>query len=363
MVLRRGWAVVTALAVIVLGSFAISVSADTTVPRGAVVVLQGTPHLWIGDDDGVLHWAGDTRALAGRYVEWGNRREVSLTDLAQFRRGAPWLSSGLLKSGDPIYLVKWESAEAVPTLLQIQTIKDVELFGITGGNYGEFVMEPASWEKRYGLGTTGLTRGQMAPANGTPVPTAVPTPAGFSEALRLNRNPILRPDGDLTFVAPTAWVEGFDIPDARDANVDLMYSSQRLGAWTTTDAPSQVYALVGASNLDFNKEVKTTEDLVKKALANYCRGAVTCTGTDITSGRVTTFAGQPAFRLTTRSRIEYYTTDNPPVQRVHEWTAVHYFFVRGNWGYEFRVFGEDPTKFEARSQTTIDALNTIRFRS
>ena len=30
--------------------------------HGAVVALQGTPHLWFADEHGVLHWGGDTRA-------------------------------------------------------------------------------------------------------------------------------------------------------------------------------------------------------------------------------------------------------------------------------------------------------------
>lgn len=74
--------------------------------HGAVVALQGTPHLWIADEQGTLP-VGD-----------------------------PWLSAGLLKDGDPIYLVKWESDWAQPRLLHIQSIADVELFGINDRNYG-----------------------------------------------------------------------------------------------------------------------------------------------------------------------------------------------------------------------------------
>ena len=40
---------------------------------GAIVALQGTPHLWIADAQGVLHWGGDTRALAGKPINWGGR--------------------------------------------------------------------------------------------------------------------------------------------------------------------------------------------------------------------------------------------------------------------------------------------------
>src|SRR5687767_2783658 len=90
--------------------------------RGAVVTLRGTPHLWISDDTGVLHWAGDTRALSGRFVDWGNTTPASLEQLRAAPRGEPWLSAGLLKLGDHIYFVKWEGGESSPTLLHVQSI-------------------------------------------------------------------------------------------------------------------------------------------------------------------------------------------------------------------------------------------------
>ena len=147
-----------------------------TAPAGAVFALTGTPHLWIADEQGVLHWGGDTRALAGKSINWGDRREVSLDQLRALRMGDPWLSAGLLKMGDPIYLVKWETSDASPTLLHIQSIADVELFGINGGNYGAFVLDQATWESRFGMGAAGLSRGTLASAvPATPAPTAVAT--------------------------------------------------------------------------------------------------------------------------------------------------------------------------------------------
>ena len=119
--------------------------------HGAVVALQGTPHLWIADEQGTLHWGGDTRALAGKHVNWDDRTEVSLDRLRTLPVGDPWLSAGLLKDGDPIYLVKWERDWAQPRLLHIQTIADVELFGINDRNYGIFVLDKAAWEARYGV--------------------------------------------------------------------------------------------------------------------------------------------------------------------------------------------------------------------
>ena len=147
--------------------------------------LQGTPHLWIADDRGILHWGGDTRALSGKHVNWNDRRDVSLAELQTYPIGDPWLSAGLLKDGDPIYQVKWESEWPQPKLLHIQSIEDVELFGINGSNYGNFVIDKASWEQRYGIDAATLERQPLASAvppgvtlTLAPVPAAViePTP-------------------------------------------------------------------------------------------------------------------------------------------------------------------------------------------
>jgi len=69
---------------------------------GAVIELINTPHIWVSDDAGVLHWAGDTRALAGRSVNWQDRHTVTADYLREFRRGDPWLSFALVKIGDAI---------------------------------------------------------------------------------------------------------------------------------------------------------------------------------------------------------------------------------------------------------------------
>lgn len=169
-----------------IGALALGATARPTAAqfaRGAVIQLAGTPHLWIVGDDGALHWAGDTRALAGRFVDWSNRREVSLEELLTFRRGDPWLAAGLLKIGDPIYFVKWETEWPQPQLLHIQSIRDVELFGIDATNYGRYVLDPATWQDRFGIDPNTLTKGVLAPATGTlGTTTAVPptlTSSGF----------------------------------------------------------------------------------------------------------------------------------------------------------------------------------------
>jgi hypothetical protein len=184
-----------ALALTVTGTPAAAAPQAQGVATGAVVALRGTPHLWIADAQGVFHWAGDTRALVGKTVDWGSRREAGLDEVRALRRGDPWLSAGLVKLGDPIYFVKWETDAAQPTLLHIQSIGDVELFGIDATNYGTYVLEQANWEQRFSLPTGSLPRGLLAAAttgaaggSGSPPPasTAAPPantspqlPAGF----------------------------------------------------------------------------------------------------------------------------------------------------------------------------------------
>lgn len=142
----------------------------TTFPPGAVVALQGTVHLWIADQNGVLHWGGDTRALQGQFIDWNTRIEVSLDTLKTLQIGDPYLSAGLLKDGIPIYLVKWETTDTVPRLLHIQCIHDVEVFGINANNYGNFVLDRNQWEARFGIPVSTLQTGEL--------PTTDPTCSG-----------------------------------------------------------------------------------------------------------------------------------------------------------------------------------------
>ena len=177
----RTWLIVLVVAGVLVGRAAATpaVRAQGTFAHGTVVALRGTPHLWIADRQGVLHWAGDTRALAGKYVRWGieSRVEVTLEQLRRLTRGDPWLSAGLLKDGDPIYLVKWENDWSEPQLLHIQSIGDVELFGINGGNYGRFVVDRPTWEARFGRSVADLQRSALAVVT---MPRALPTLAPLS---------------------------------------------------------------------------------------------------------------------------------------------------------------------------------------
>jgi hypothetical protein len=152
-------------------------AAESVFPVGAVVGLQGTPHLWIADEVGVLHWGGDTRALRNRFVDWSARVEVSLDTLKTLTRGDPYLTAGLLKDGDPIYLVKWETEEAVPRLFHIPCIADVELFGIKTENYLTFVIDRPVWETRQWEGLV-LQAGSLQKLPLTPADPTAPRCAG-----------------------------------------------------------------------------------------------------------------------------------------------------------------------------------------
>ncbi len=142
-------------------------------PPFTVVALEGTPRLWFASTAGVLHLGGDTRALAGRHIDWSSRIEVSEAHLCLQRTGSPWLTAGLLKDGDPIYLVKWETDWEQPRLLHIQSLREVEFFGIDESNYGDFVLDIATWEGRYGLSVAGLQRGVLDPVCAPPAPAQV----------------------------------------------------------------------------------------------------------------------------------------------------------------------------------------------
>ena len=131
---------------------------------GTPVYLRDTPHIYLVGADQQLHWIGDTRALEGKSVLWDQRQTWDYAQLSRAPLGDPWLSAGLLKDGDPIYLVKWEHDWEQPKLLHIPSIRDVEIFGINTSNYGRFVMDKATWEAKYGFKVADLQRDRLQPA-------------------------------------------------------------------------------------------------------------------------------------------------------------------------------------------------------
>jgi probable HAF family extracellular repeat protein len=137
---------------------------------GAVVALAGTPHIWVADEQGVLHWAGDTRALEGRAVDWGRRSEVTAAELRALPRGDPWLSTGLLEDGGLAYLPKWEAGQPAPVLLLLAPTGDLELFGLTPDRTARQTLARTAWERRYDSAAGGLARGTLRPPAGAPAP-------------------------------------------------------------------------------------------------------------------------------------------------------------------------------------------------
>ena len=86
----RSWfsAVVAAALVGSLLAPALTVQASGAITPGTVVALQGTPHLWVADAQGVLHWGGDTRApgRASGQLEYPRRSELGAIGCLPARR-------------------------------------------------------------------------------------------------------------------------------------------------------------------------------------------------------------------------------------------------------------------------------------
>ena len=64
----RPWALALALAVLLAlprGAVAAPLGQGVADAPGSVIALAWTPHVWIVGADGLLHWEGDARALAG----------------------------------------------------------------------------------------------------------------------------------------------------------------------------------------------------------------------------------------------------------------------------------------------------------
>jgi len=124
---------------------------------GEVLRLEGTDHLWVVDAQGVAHVASDPAALAGKPVDWSDVQEASVTGLQSLPQGAPYLTADLVKIGDSIYVPQFAMDGTAPTLLRVNSPADLALFGITDSNYGQLVLDPATWQQRYGIDPTRLT--------------------------------------------------------------------------------------------------------------------------------------------------------------------------------------------------------------
>jgi hypothetical protein len=128
---------------------------------GEVIALQGTDHLWVADDQGVVHLAGDAAALAGKPVAWDTARQATLADLRALPRGEPWLSADLVQVGDALYLPQFAAPGRAPTLLHVQSPQDLALLGVDGDDYARLVLDPATWQQRYGFDPARLAQDEL----------------------------------------------------------------------------------------------------------------------------------------------------------------------------------------------------------
>ena len=130
---------------------------DTTqrpLPHGTLVIVRDTPHFWVADEQGVLHWASGTRALVGRYVRWSEQRTVSAAELERLPRGEPWLLSpiGFVRANGPeLYVMVWHSGVTWPALLRAPNIESLRPFGITPEHVARLSTDARTWERLHDL--------------------------------------------------------------------------------------------------------------------------------------------------------------------------------------------------------------------
>ena len=144
--------------------------------KGAVVSLKGTPHLWYADEWGTLHWAADTRALAGHGATSITRTEVTAEQLRTLPAGAPWLSAGLVKVGSDIYLPKWDSGDAAPTLLHVLSFADLHAIGLSDNAVSAALLDQATWERTYGISAAQLKKADLPSVPIAALPPGMWTP-------------------------------------------------------------------------------------------------------------------------------------------------------------------------------------------
>ena len=267
------------VAVVLLIGGAAPVQGQGAFAHGAVVALQGTPHLWVADAQGVLHWGGDTRALAGKHVNWNDRRDVSLAELQTFPIGDPWLSAGLLKDGDPIYQVKWETEWPLPKLLHIQRIEDVEIFGIWTANYGNYVIDKAAWEQRYGIEASTLERHPLASA----VPPGV--------TLTLNRVPSAPPPPPAPAPAPAPVSDQAEVYTFGGTAWGGAYSRRTEGAEITITEQGLHQRVLSENTWHMDSLAITTRDFVFRATGRQLGGVAPAQVLISLGGPLTTLPG------------------------------------------------------------------------
>jgi hypothetical protein len=219
---------------------------------------------------------------------------------------------------------------------------------------------------------------QAAPA--TPVTPATPvatTPAGT-----LTHVPVYSPTGDVYFTLPAGrdWREAMD---ALPALTQLMptgtlQGEHVLGIWRRTiSGGPYVYIQAIAIDLAPHPEVSGVDDLANLKLGFLRRdsdtfqvgglqsttaGGKPALQADSTAGR--RFPGGPSGRgPVSAADLDRYVTQRNPGSPVTEliWTARDVFVVRGNWGYNFRLFSTGPGVTSAHEGDLSQLLASLTF--
>jgi hypothetical protein len=131
-------------------------SSGASVTPGEVISLQGTDHLWVVDAQGVAHLAADASALNGKQVDFAVRQDETLDQIEATPRGAPWLTADMVQFGGQVYVPTFTVPGGPPLLLHVQSPQDLAVLGVDNDNFGQFVLDPATWQQRYGIDPTKL---------------------------------------------------------------------------------------------------------------------------------------------------------------------------------------------------------------
>ena len=144
---------------------ALAAPATDDSPRLYTVI--GTPHTWLMDDQGVLHWVGDSIALARTLYP---AREYTLdepldpqtqrslagpiaihySDVLATPRGAPLLSTSFVRGGGgEVYYPRWDALGGDPVMLRVTRPEDLEVLGVEPTRAGGQVVPSQDWEAQY----------------------------------------------------------------------------------------------------------------------------------------------------------------------------------------------------------------------
>jgi len=221
--------------------------ADTTFPPGSLIALQDSPHRWIVHDDASLSWVGDTRALAqlaDQGYDLSSPIGVTLDTLKTQQIGDPILSTGMLREGSSLYLVKWEEADSAPRLLRIGCLPAFALFGITPQSSSNLAMDSSQWEASYGFQVSELQRGDLESIDPSVAACATATPTRTPTAVPPPRARILLSQADLASLASTLQLFGLSPDQINVTRTTSLVSNPRSAvlAAPLATAPAQTLA-------------------------------------------------------------------------------------------------------------------------